>query len=90
MSKFKVVLADCAEHHLAVPQGTPTRWECQVCKLQAKVKQLEGKVFEAVGWTHALCCMALDKGNDPRQLDCAEILEKARVQLAGTQEQSDG
>jgi len=39
--------------------------------------------YEAIGWTHAFCCAALDDGKDPRQIDCAEIMEKAQAQLCG-------
>lgn len=37
--------------------------------------------YEAIGWCHAFCCAAMDDGRDPRQIDCAEILEKAKAQL---------
>ena len=38
--------------------------------------------YEAIGWCHAFCCAALDDGKDPRQIDCAEIIEKANAQLS--------
>lgn len=37
--------------------------------------------YEAIGWCHAFCCAALDDGKDPRQIDCADIMEKAKAQL---------
>jgi len=37
--------------------------------------------YEAIGWCHAFCCAALDDGKDPRQIDCAEIMAKAKAQL---------
>ena len=37
--------------------------------------------YEAIGWCHAFCCAAMDAGRDPRRIDCAEILEKAKAQL---------
>lgn len=37
--------------------------------------------YEAIGWCYAFCCAALDDGKDPRQIDCAEIIEKADAQL---------
>lgn len=38
--------------------------------------------YEAIGWCHAFCCAALDDGEDPRKIDCAEIMEKAKAQLS--------
>jgi hypothetical protein len=43
---------------------------------------IEGQRFEAIGWTHANACSALDKGNDPRLQDVPEMLEKAKRDLA--------
>ena len=38
---------------------------------------------EALGWMHAELCASLDKGNDPRQLDVAELMQRADVELEG-------
>lgn len=36
---------------------------------------------EALGWMHAACCIALDRGNDPRLLEVPALLEQARKDL---------
>ena len=37
--------------------------------------------IEAIGWTHADACCALDKGKDPRKQEIPEQLERALVDL---------
>lgn len=37
--------------------------------------------YEAIGWAHAFCCSTLDQGRDPRQVDCAAMLEQAKREL---------
>ena len=34
------------------------------------------KIYEAIVWTHAECCAALGRGEDPRQMDIAKMLER--------------
>jgi len=43
---------------------------------------IEGVRAEAIGWTHADMCVALDKGEDPRLQNCPEMLERAQVDLS--------
>lgn len=47
-----------------------------------EAEKLEAR-YEAIGWCHAFCCAALDEGKDPRQINLAEIIEKAQGQLGG-------
>jgi hypothetical protein len=42
---------------------------------------IEGERFQAIGWTHAFCCSALDKGTDPRVIEVPKIIDEARSQL---------
>lgn len=37
--------------------------------------------YEAIGWAHTFCCLMLDQGRDPRQVDCAAMLEQAKCDL---------
>ena len=37
---------------------------------------------EAIGWTHADACVALDNDSDPRLTDVPEMLSRALVNLA--------
>lgn len=41
----------------------------------------ESCVAMAVGWAYTDCCVALDKGNDPRKNDLADVLERAKRDL---------
>lgn len=43
---------------------------------------IEGVRFEAIGWTHADACTALDKGDDPRLVEVPDMLARSRVDLA--------
>lgn len=45
------------------------------------VKQVENARMEGVGWAYADCCVALDKGEDPREKDMAEVLHRANIDL---------
>ena len=42
---------------------------------------IEGVRTEAIGWTHADACVALDKGKDPRLTNVPSILERAKKDL---------
>lgn len=42
---------------------------------------IPSQVFQAIGWTHALCCWSLDQGRDPRQIEGGEIIEQALREL---------
>ena len=44
-------------------------------------KLVEGARIEGVGWAQADACAALDRGEDPRKLDCADILKRAQEDL---------
>ncbi len=54
------------------------------------VNQLEGYIekvrSEAIGCTHGACCTELDKGNDPRHIECSsfygEILDSLKDDVA--------
>jgi hypothetical protein len=43
--------------------------------------EAETKAIEALGWMQAECCGALDRGEDPRQMDIADMLARARRDL---------
>lgn len=36
----------------------------------------------AIGCTHGFCCIELDKGNDPRVIECSEFFSKVNDALA--------
>ena len=46
------------------------------------MKDLSKEVVEAIGWTVAWACCALDDGLDPRQIEVPEVLDAARRDLA--------
>ena len=61
--------------------GTELMMKCQPTIGEViKAEKLKAR-YVAIGWCHAFCCAALDEGKDPRQIDCAEIMEKAKAQL---------
>ena len=39
---------------------------------------IEQERIIAIGWTHAGCCVSLDRGNDPRVFKVPKVLEQAR------------
>jgi len=43
---------------------------------------IEGVRAEAIGWTHADACVALDNGDDPRLQNVPEMLARAQTDLA--------
>lgn len=45
-------------------------------------KYCDGIRAEAIGWTHADNCTDLDKGLDPRQKECSDMLRRAVIDLA--------
>jgi hypothetical protein len=53
--------------------------------LKQRIAELEksqsDKVFGAIGWAYADCCITLDKGGDPRQTDMNDVLSRARIDL---------
>jgi hypothetical protein len=42
---------------------------------------IEGVRIEAIGWTYADACVALDNGDDPRLYKVPNILARAKVDL---------
>ncbi len=54
------------------------------------MNKLEGYIekvrSEAIGCTHGACCIELDKGNDPRHIECSsfygEILDSLKDDVA--------
>ncbi len=38
--------------------------------------------YEAIGWVHAECCAALDRGEDPRDFEVSELVEKCVKDLS--------
>lgn len=44
---------------------------------------IEGVRLEALGWTHAYCCLLLDKGKDPRTKEVPELINDAIDDLGG-------
>lgn len=61
--------------------GTELMMKCQPTIGDVLEAEKRKARYEAIGWCHAFCCAALDDGKDPRQIDCAEIMEKAKAQL---------
>ena len=53
-------------------------------QLEEDIERIEGIVFEAIGWTMAFCCAAVDDGKDIRKIECPEVLEKAITQIGIT------
>jgi len=45
-------------------------------------KYIEGVRAEAIGWTHADACVALDNDQDYRLVEIPEILKRASIDLA--------
>lgn len=37
--------------------------------------------LQAIGWTHADCCIDLDENRDPRKKDIPEMIERAKTDL---------
>jgi len=37
----------------------------------------ESLFFQAIGWTHAQCCVWLDEGKDPRTEECSQLIDMA-------------
>ena len=42
---------------------------------------VEQERVRAIGWTHAECCVTLDKGDDPRLIEIPEMLDRAKEEL---------
>ena len=38
--------------------------------------------MEAIGWTYAYACLALDRGDDPRTIEVPQIVEDAKANLS--------
>ena len=45
------------------------------------LRESRENVIQAIGWTHAEMCIALDKDEDPREIEMPEILERAKFDL---------
>jgi len=54
-----------------------------ICKaaFMAGQKATEDKIFEAIGWAYADCCAALDRKDDPRKADLADVVKRAEKDL---------
>lgn len=58
-----------------------------ICRLEEgerakkEVLELQSKVYEVIGWTHAFLCSAVDSGLDIREIEVPIMLEKAKTQL---------
>jgi len=39
--------------------------------------------MRALGWAHSYCCIALDKGEDPRCIEVPKIINQGRIDLGG-------
>ena len=46
-----------------------------------KEKVWENRFYEGIGWTYAECCAALDRGEDPRQMEVPAMLERCERDL---------
>lgn len=59
--------------------------ECEIYPTSTAYTRLEhyieGVRAEAIGWTHADACTALDKGEDPRTQNVPEMLVRAQKDL---------
>lgn len=45
-------------------------------------RKLSDDVYTAIGWCWAEACASLDRGQDPRTIDCAELLSRAEEDLS--------
>lgn len=52
----------------------------EIDKLPKESSKKNG-IMEAIGWAYADCCATLDKGNDPRQTDMADVIDRAEKDL---------
>ena len=43
-------------------------------------------LFRAIGWAHADACLALDRGDDPRNMEVPDMIERAKHDLGHTPE----
>lgn len=41
-----------------------------------KYPEVEDKFYEALGWMHAECCSALDRGEDPRKAEIGDMVKR--------------
>lgn len=80
MSKIdRKMICDIVSHMLDNPDKHgiyPT--STAYTRLEHYIRQVR---LEAIGWTHAECCIALDKGDDPRTIEIPKILEHAKKDL---------
>lgn len=44
---------------------------------------LEEVRMQSIGWMHAVACITLDKGGDPRLTEVPDIIARARIELEG-------
>ncbi len=44
-------------------------------------KLIEDARMEAIGWAYADCCSSLDSGDDPRQTEMSDVVERAKEDL---------
>ena len=60
--------------------------ECEIYPTTVAYNKLELYVekqrMEAAGWMQAECCTSLDRGEDPRQADVAELISRMEQDLA--------
>lgn len=47
------------------------------------------KFYEALGWMHAECCAALDRGEDPRSLEMPDMIKRCISDLARDSDEAD-
>jgi len=45
-------------------------------------KLIEHVRYEAIGWAWTEACIQLDNNKDPRQSDMADLLQRAKIDLA--------
>jgi len=79
MKKDRKAICDIVSEMLDNPS------ECEIYPTTIAYDKLEkyiegvrdNAIAETAGWAHADACVDLDKGNDPREKECSEMLERA-------------
>lgn len=79
MEKDRVIIYDIINEMLE----NPDNGIYDITKALDKLETLaHDRRIEAIGWTHADDCVDLDKGNDPREKELPEMLNRANRDLA--------
>jgi len=80
MKKDRKVICDIVSDMLDLPDEhgiypTSTAYN----KLEHYIESVRA---EAIGWCHADCCVALDRGEDPRTVNVPSVYDRAQKDLS--------